>query len=117
MQVRRGDIFIARLPEGIGSEQGGIRPVVVIQNDIGNRYSPLVIVAAVTGQRKQRMPTHVVLNEEGLAKPSLLLLESIYTIGKARLIKRIGTLSERTLAKMDKAAAISIGISPKYFTK
>ena len=84
--IRRGDIFMAELPKGIGCEQGGRRPVVVIQNNIGNFRSHLVIVASVTGARKKPMPTHVPLGRaQGLSRPSLLLLESIYTIDKTRL--------------------------------
>ena len=87
--IRRGDIFMAVLPKGIGCEQGGRRPVVVIQNNIGNFRSPLVIVASVTGARKKPMPTHVPLGRaQGLSRPSLLLLESIYTIESDSPAKR-----------------------------
>lgn len=111
--IRRGDIFMADLPKGIGCEQGGRRPVVVIQNDIGNFRSPLVIVASVTGARKKPMPTHVPLGRaQGLSRSSLLLLESIYTIDKTRLGQYIGHLQPEKILQMDHAAAISIGLLP-----
>ena len=103
--IRRGDIFMA--------EQGGRRPVVVIQNNIGNFRSPLVIVASVTGARKKPMPTHVPLGRaQGLSRPSLLLLESIYTIDKTRLLRYIGHLQSEKILQLDRAAAISIGLLP-----
>ena len=111
--IRRGDIFMAELPKGIGCEQGGRRPVVVIQNDIGNFRSPLVIVASVTGARKKPMPTHVPLGRaQGLSRPSLLLLESIYTIDKTRLLQYIGHLQTDKIFQMDRAIAVSIGLLP-----
>lgn len=114
MKIRRGDIFLANLPKGIGSEQTGVRPVVIIQNDVGNRYSPVVIVAAVTGQEKRKMPTHILLiGEDGILRPSLLLLESIMTIDKKRLIRKLGHLKEETLKKVDEAAEISLGLTKK----
>lgn len=114
MKIRRGDIFLADLPKGMGSEQTGVRPVAIIQNDIGNRYSPVVIVAAITGQNKRSLPTHILLvEEEGLEKPSLLMLESIATIDKQRLIKRLGRLKSDTLLKVDHAAEISLGLTKK----
>ncbi len=111
--IRRGDIFMADLPKGIGCEQGGRRPVVVIQNNIGNFRSSLVIIASVTGARKKPMPTHVPLGKaQGLSRPSLLLLESIYTIDKTRLGQYIGHLQADKILQMDRAAAISIGLLP-----
>ena len=111
--IRRGDIFMAELPKGIGCEQGGRRPVVVIQNNIGNFRSPLLIVASVTGARKKSMPTHVPLGRaQGLSRPSLLLLESIYTIDKTRLLRYIGHLQPDKILQLDHAAAISIGLLP-----
>ena len=111
--IRRGDIFMADLPKGIGCEQGGRRPVVVIQNDVGNFRSPLVIVASVTGARKRPMPTHVPLGKaQGLSRPSLLLLESIYTIDKSRLMQYLGHLQPEKIMQMDRAAGISIGLLP-----
>ena len=111
--IRRGDIFMADLPKGIGCEQGGRRPVVVIQNDVGNFRSPLVIVASVTGARKRPMPTHVPLGKaQGLSRPSLLLLESIYTIDKSRLMQYLGHLQPEKILQMDRAAGISIGLLP-----
>ena len=111
--IRRGDIFMADLPKGIGCEQGGRRPVVVIQNDVGNFRSPLVIVASVTGARKRPIPTHVPLGKaQGLSRPSLLLLESIYTIDKTRLMQYVGHLQPEKIMQMDRAAGISIGLLP-----
>lgn len=111
--IRRGDIFMADLPKGIGCEQGGRRPVVVIQNDVGNFRSPLVIVASVTGARKKTMPTHVPLGKaQGLSRPSLLLLESIYTIDKSRLMQYLGHLQPEKILQMDRATGISIGLLP-----
>ncbi|MGB4231650.1 MAG: type II toxin-antitoxin system PemK/MazF family toxin, partial [bacterium] len=95
MNVRRGDIYYADLSPVVGSEQGGVRPVIVIQNDIGNRYSPTTIVAAITSQiDKAKLPTHIEIsaNEFGLDKDSVILLEQIRTIDKRRLKTRIGHL-------------------------
>lgn len=111
--VRRGDLFYADLSPVVGSEQGGVRPVLVIQNDIGNRYSPTVIVAAVTSQiDKARLPTHVELSagECGLERNSVVLLEQIRTIDKRRLRERIARLDEAIMARVDEALAISLGL-------
>ena len=111
--VRRGEIFYVDLEKGIGSEQGGIRPVVIIQNETGNIYSPTVIIAAITSQQhKKNIPTHVNINSEeyGLNKDSVILLEQIRTIDKSRLKEKIGRLSKKDMEKIDKALLISLGL-------
>lgn len=111
--VRRGEIFYVNLEKGIGSEQGGIRPVVIIQNETGNIYSPTVIIAAITSQQhKKNIPTHVNINSEeyGLNKDSVILLEQIRTIDKSRLKEKIGRLSKKDMEKIDKALLISLGL-------
>lgn len=113
MNVRRGDVFYADLSPVIGSEQGGIRPVIVIQNDIGNRYSPTIIVAAITSQiDKAKLPTHVELSKDasGLVKDSVILAEQLRTIDKRRLKEKTSRLDEELMAKLDEALAISIGL-------
>lgn len=115
MEIKRGDVYIAELTGTMGSEQGGRRPVLIIQNDIGNKYSPLVIVAAVTKGNKPDMPTHVVLNhEKGVDDRSIVLLEQIRTIDKARLGKRIGHLKMTTMLQIDKSLEYSIGLEKNY---
>ena len=99
--ISKGDVFYADLNPVIGSEQGGIRPVVILQNDIGNRYSPTTIVAPMTTQRKNYVPMHVKLKEDFLAKSSTLLLEQIRTIDKRRLIKKMGSLSKQSQERID----------------
>ncbi len=111
--VKRGDIFYADLSPVIGSEQGGVRPVLVIQNDIGNKYSPTVIVAAITSQiNKAKLPTHIEIsaNEFGLSKDSVILAEQVRTVDKRRLREKIGTLDERQMARVDEALSVSFGI-------
>ena len=113
MTVKRGDIYYAALSPVVGSEQGGIRPVLVIQNDVGNKYSPTVIAAAITSKiNKAKMPTHIELsaNEYGLNKDSVILLEQIRTIDKRRLREKIGKLDELMMKSVDKALFISFGI-------
>ena len=113
MVVKRGDIFYGDLSPVIGSEQGGIRPVLVIQNDIGNKYSPTVIVAAITSQiNKAKLPTHVELEAlgYGITKDSVILLEQIRTIDKKRLKEKIGHLSDELMNKVDNALQISFGL-------
>ena len=112
--MSRGDLFSACLDPVVGSEQGGIRPVLVIQNDVGNRYSPTVIVLAVTGQlNKARLPTHVPIDCEGtgLVKDSVVLAEQIHTLDKRRLRERIGTLRPEVMARVGEALKISLGFS------
>lgn len=111
--VKRGDIYFAELNPVIGSEQGGFRPVLVIQNDIGNQFSPTTIVAAITSQiSKAKLPTHVELPapKSGLDKDSVLLAEQIRTIDKARLKKKITYLDEETMVKVNHALEISLGL-------
>lgn len=113
MQVRRGDVFYADLSPVVGSEQGGTRPVLILQNDIGNMYSPTTIVAAITSQiAKAKLPTHVEMpaGPNGLEKDSVILLEQIRTIDKSRLIEKITTLNEEMMKKVNHALEISLGL-------
>lgn len=115
MIVKRGDIFYADLSPVIGSEQGGVRPVLVVQNDIGNKYSPTIIVAAITSQiNKARLPTHIEINapEYGLPKDSVVLLEQIRTIDKKRLREKIGKFNDEMMRSVDEALKISVGLLP-----
>jgi len=111
--IKKGDLYFADLSPVIGSEQGGVRPVLVVQNDVGNKYSPTIIVAAVTSQmHKAKLPTHVEINAagNGLSKDSVILMEQLRTIDKKRLKERIGTLSEELLPTVNNALSISLGI-------
>lgn len=110
--IRRGDLFYADLNPVVGSEQGGIRPVLVIQNDVGNHFSPIVVAAAITSRKaKNSLPTHILLeNVPGLAPTSLLLLEQLRTIDRKRLRGYIGRISKEKMLEVDAALAISIGI-------
>lgn len=111
--VKRGDIFYADLSPVVGSEQGGVRPVLVIQNDIGNKYSPTIIIAAITSQiNKAKLPTHIEISAEeyGLTKDSVILLEQIRTIDKKRLKERVGHLSDELMKKVDECIEISFGL-------
>ena len=110
--IRRGDLFYADLDPVVGSEQGGIRPVLVIQNDVGNHFSPTVVAAAITSRKaKNSLPTHILLeNVPGLAPTSLLLLEQLRTIDRKRLRGYIGRISKEKMLEVDAALAISIGI-------
>ena len=110
---KRGQIYIADLTDVKGSEQGGYRPVLIIQNDIGNKYSPTVIVACITSRVKNNMPTHAMLIDEfreGLDKDSVILLEQIRTLDKRRLRKYIGTISSSEMDKVNEALKISVGL-------
>lgn len=111
MNVKRGELYYADLSPVVGSEQGGVRPVLVVQNDTGNKYSPTVIAAAVTSKiHKARLPTHIELPQAyGLAKDSVILLEQIRTIDKRRLMTRIGELPPSTMSRVNKAILISLG--------
>lgn len=114
MIIKRGDIYYADLSPVIGSEQGGIRPVLVVQNDIGNKYSPTVIAAAITSQiNKAKLPTHIEISaqEYGLVKDSVILLEQIRTIDKKRLREKIGHLDDELMVKVDDALNISFGLT------
>ena len=110
--IRRGDLFYADLNPVVGSEQGGIRPVLVIQNDVGNHFSPTVVAAAITSRKaKNSLPTHILLeNVPGLAPTSLLLLEQLRTMDRKRLRGYIGRISKEKMLEVDAALAISIGI-------
>lgn len=111
--VKRGDIYYADLSPVIGSEQGGIRPVLIIQNDIGNKYSPTVIISAITSQiNKAKLPTHVEISSEeyGLSRDSVVLLEQIRTIDKRRLKDKIGHISDELMGDVDKAISVSLGL-------
>ena len=111
--IKRGDIFYADLSPVVGSEQGGIRPVLVIQNDIGNKYSPTIIISAITSQiNKAKLPTHVEIRAEdfGLLKDSVILLEQIRTIDKRRLREKIGKLDDDLMEKVNEGLYISVGL-------
>ena len=111
--VRRGDIYYADLSPVVGSEQGGIRPVLIVQNNVGNRYSPTVIAAAITSQvNKAKMPTHISLGARsfGLTKDSVVLTEQIRTLDKKRLREKMGTLDEANMRRIDEALAVSFGL-------
>jgi mRNA interferase MazF len=113
VEVRRGDIFYADLSPVVGSEQGGVRPVLVLQNNIGNKYSPTIIVAAITSQiNKGKLPTHVEIsqNDFGLSKDSVVLLEQIRTIDKKRLREKIGHFDDGMMDKVDESIQISLGL-------
>ena len=110
--IKRGELYYADLSPVVGSEQGGIRPILIVQNDIGNRYSPTVIGAAITSQlNKAKLPTHIEISakEFGLPKDSVILLEQIRTLDKRRLKEKIGELSFMTMKKVDYALLISLG--------
>ena len=113
MNIRRGDIYYADLSPVIGSEQGGLRPVLIVQNDIGNRYSPTVIAAAITSKMsKTKLPTHIDVYGEsaGLAKDSIILLEQIRTIDKKRLKEKMGHLDDETMLNVNGAIQVSFGL-------
>lgn len=112
-KVKRGDVYYAELDPVIGSEQGGVRPVLIVQNDVGNQHSPTTIVAAITGQLcKAKLPTHVDLagRENGLAKNSVVLVEQVRTIDKTRLKEYICTLDKQVMEQVDQALLISMGL-------
>ena len=114
MTVRRGEIYYADLSPVVGSEQGGVRPVLIVQNDIGNSHSPTVIAAAITSrQDKSKLPTHIGINAAdcGLSKDSVVLLEQIRTIDKKRLKERMGELDSPSMARVNDALSISFGLN------
>lgn len=118
MSIKKGDLYFADLSPVMGSEQGGIRPVLVVQNDVGNKYSPTIIVAAITSRRnKADLPTHVELaaDENGLSKNSVVLLEQLRTIDKKRLKERIGTIDRTRLPEVNEALSVSLGIDENSF--
>ena len=113
MNIRRGDIFYADLSPVIGSEQGGLRPVLIVQNDVGNKHSPTVIAAAITSKMgKAKLPTHIDISglAPGLAKDSVILLEQVRTIDKKRLKEKMGHLDEGTMAHVNNAIQVSFGL-------
>ncbi len=114
MNIRRGDVYYADLRPVVGSEQGGVRPVLVIQNDVGNKYSPTIICAAITSQiNKAKLPTHVEIDSQqyALVKDSVVLLEQLRTIDKSRLKEKICRLDQKSMEKIDKALLISLSIT------
>ena len=113
MQIRRGDIFYADLSPVVGSEQGGLRPVLIVQNDVGNRYSPTVIAAAITSKlSKSKLPTHIDVYAErvGLQRDSVVLLEQMRTIDKQRLKEKMGHLDDETMTHVNTALSVSFGL-------
>ena len=120
MEINRGDIYYADLSPVVGCEQGGVRPVLVVQNDVGNKYSPTVIIAAITSQlTKAKLPTHIELSCEkySLAKDSVVLLEQIRTLDKRRLKEKVASLDELLMKQIDVAIMISLGITKWFFQK
>ena len=114
MNIKRGDIYYADLSPVVGSEQGGVRPVLIIQNDVGNKYSPTVIAAAITSRMgKNKLPTHIDIYADrvGLAKDSVVLLEQVRTIDKQRLGEKMGHLDAETMNAVDDAISISLGLN------
>jgi len=119
INIKRGDIYYADLSPVVGSEQGGLRPVLIVQNDVGNKYSPTVIAAAITSKMgKTKLPTHidVVGNQVGLAKDSVILLEQIRTIDKKRLKEKMGHLDDDTMKNVNDAIGVSFGLSGSEIT-
>lgn len=115
MEIKRGDIYYADLNPTVGCEQGGVRPVLIIQNNVGNHFSPTVIAAAITSRRKKAMPTHVLLDEEGtrLFADSRIMLEQMRTIDRERLKEYVGHADEATMQSVDRAIAVSLGLMGK----
>jgi len=114
MTVKRGDIFYADLSPVVGSEQGGIRPVLIVQNNIGNKFSPTVIAAAITSQSlKTNLPTHIKVNADGcgLSKDSIVLLEQVRTLDKRRLKEKMGNLESADMDRVNQALSVSLGIA------
>ena len=112
--IKRGDIYYADLSPVVGSEQGGMRPVLIVQNDTGNKHSPTVIAAAITSQTgKAKLPTHIELtgHSVGLSRDSVILLEQIRTLDKSRLREKMGRLDGETMTRVDNAIAVSFGLS------
>ena len=113
MTVKRGDIFYADLSPVVGSEQGGVRPVLIVQNDMGNKYSPTVIAAAITSRKdKTQLPTHIQVSADGcgLVKDSIVLLEQIRTLDKRRLKEHMGSLGSGEMSRVNRALSVSFGL-------
>ena len=116
MTIKRGDIYYADLSPVVGSEQGGVRPVLIVQNDVGNKFSPTVIAAAITSQKyKTNLPTHIQVhaNDCGLAKDSIVLLEQVRTLDKRRLRERMGNLAPDDMNRINRALSVSFGLGPR----
>lgn len=116
--IKRGDIYYADLSPVVGSEQGGMRPVLIVQNNVGNRFSPTVIAAAITSQlNKAKLPTHIEIEARtyGLSKDSVVLLEQVRTLDKKRLRERMGHVEEQVMEKVDTAIAVSFGLPHDQF--
>lgn len=116
MNIKRGDIYYADLSPVVGSEQGGLRPVLIVQNDVGNKYSPTVIAAAITSKMsKAKLPTHIDVTaaQVGLLKDSVILLEQIRTIDKVRLKEKMGHLDDGVMSGVNEAISVSFGLSPQ----
>jgi len=114
--ISRGDIFYADLSPVVGCEQGGVRPVLILQNDIGNRHSPTTIVCAITGKPKKPLPTHAVIAGVGrLSRESFALLEQIRTIDRIRLQEWVGRLGQQEMEEINQALIISVGLAPALF--
>lgn len=114
MTVKRGEIYYADLSPVVGSEQGGVRPVLIVQNDVGNKYSPTVIAAAITSQKdKTKLPTHISINAAqcGLSRDSIVLLEQVRTIDKRRLREKMGELNYNEMHNIDNAISVSFGLN------
>lgn len=111
--IKRGDIFYADLSPAIGSEQGGIRPVLIVQNNVGNYHSPTVIVAVLTSKSKKKLPTHISIpsGEGNITMDSTVLLEQLRTIDKFRLQKYVGSVSDNTMDRVDRAMLVSLGLN------
>ncbi len=117
MNIKRGDIFYADLSPVVGSEQGGVRPVLIVQNNMGNKYSPTVIAAAITSQQsKANIPTHITIESDssGLSKNSVVLLEQVRTIDKKRLREKMGSIGPSTMSRIDEAISISMGLNLNF---
>lgn len=120
MKIKRGQIYLVDLSDGFGSEQGGVRPVLVVQNNKGNKYSPTIIVACITSRAKTKhhLPTHYYIPDYvGLKYPSIVMMEQIKVIDKARIIKYIGSVTPRFMRILDKKLLISIGVIKQYHKK
>lgn len=110
--IKRGDIYYADLSPVVGSEQGGVRPVLIVQNDVGNKFSPTVIAAAITSQTgKAKLPTHIKLDEKcGLNRESVILLEQMRTLDKTRLKEKMGHINDNTMSLVNQALTVSLGL-------
>ena len=114
MEIRKGDVFMVDLSPVVGSEQGGLRPAVIVQNDVGNKYSPTVIAAAITSQQfKTKLPTHICVDAAvcGLSKDSVVLLEQIRTLDKQRLREKMGNLPDADMSRINDALSVSMGLN------